>query len=158
MNELYMMMRMRVHHAHGGMLEWTSTTRSGRDGDGPPPASDIEAAADTRARARASLERHHVSRLQLLLLHEPAPAFGEHVALAAAPVRVAEAPRLARRVLQAEHEAFGVGAAVEREAALGVLLRDHQPVQLPDVARGEALVEQVLPVRLRFRAIRKAII
>uniref|UniRef100_A0A8R7VCU1 Uncharacterized protein n=1 Tax=Triticum urartu TaxID=4572 RepID=A0A8R7VCU1_TRIUA len=85
-----------------------------------------------------------VPGVEALLLDEAAPALGHDVALAAVPVGVAEAPRLAGAVLEAEQEALVGGGGVEREVLLRVLLRDHQPVQLAHVARGHDLVEHVL--------------
>jgi hypothetical protein len=88
---------------------------------------------------------------EALLPDEAAPALGEHVALAAVPVGVAEPPHLALPVLEVEEHALGGGGrlrlhrrrrALQREVLLGVLLGDHEAVELADVAGRDRLVEQ----------------
>lgn len=102
---------------------------------GAPTATDVEATS-------SALELDDVARVKFLLLHEPAPPSGEHVALATRPMRVPELPQLvARFVDEADHEATLRRLAVEGEVLLGVLLRDHQSVKLSDVTRSEELLE-----------------
>ncbi|KAF7053121.1 hypothetical protein CFC21_061107 [Triticum aestivum] len=80
----------------------------------------------------------------MLLLDVPAPALGEHVALAARPVRVPEPPWLAGLVVEGQEQALLPRVAAKREASLGVLLGDHQPVELAYIAGREGLLKQVL--------------
>lgn len=91
-------------------------------------------------------EDDEVASGEALVLDVAAPAFGEDVALAAAPVGVAEAPELASLflVLEAEEEALVGGGGGHGEVLLRVLLRDHEPVQLPDIARSQRLLEHRL--------------
>ncbi|PKA64306.1 hypothetical protein AXF42_Ash009526 [Apostasia shenzhenica] len=112
------------------------------------PGASLPAAADVEAVAvgAAAKEEDHIACVELLLLDEAAPALGEHVALAAGPVGVAEPPRLSGLVFEAQQKTLLPGLAVEREVLLRVLLRDHQPVQLPDVARRQRLLEHGLLV------------
>ncbi|CAN6352936.1 unnamed protein product, partial [Urochloa humidicola] len=112
------------------------------------PAADEEAVAGTQASAHP-LEAHDVAGVEALLLHVPAPALGEHVALAAGPVRIPEPPRLAGLVLEGQQQALlaAIAAAdptgaTKGEVPLRVLLGDHQPVELADVAGRERLLEQ----------------
>lgn len=58
------------------------------------------------------------------------------------PVGVSEAPGFSGVVLEAEEETLlGGGVAGDGEVPLGVLLRDHQPVQLSHVRWGQRLLE-----------------
>ena len=112
------------------------------------PAADEEAVTDTKAAAHP-LEAHDVTGVEALLLHVPAPALCEHVALAAGPVRVPEPPRLAGLVLEGQQQALLAAlAAAKGEIPLRVLLGDHQPVELAHVAGRQRLLEQVLPLVL----------
>ena len=86
-----------------------------------------------------------VPGVEVLLLDEATPAFGHDIALAAAPVRVAEPPGLAGAVLEAEQQAIVGGGGVQREVLLGVLLQDHQPVQLPHVGKAFFLAQSKKP-------------
>ena len=99
---------------------------------------------------------------EALLPDEAAPALGEHVALAAVPVRVPEPPHLALAVLEVEEHALACGGrrrrclrrALQREVLLGVLLGDHEAVELADVAGRDRLLEQqrARPCRRGLRA------
>jgi hypothetical protein len=112
------------------------------------PVADQEAVCDAEAAANP-LEAHDVAGVEALLLDVPAPALGEHVALAAGPVRVPEPPRLAGLVLEGHQQAFlAATTAAEREVPLCVLLGDHQPVELAHVTGREGLLEQLLPLVL----------
>jgi hypothetical protein len=119
---------------------------------GVDPALPVDEEAVARVLGGGAGEGDGVPGDEALLLDEAAPALGHDVALAAVPVGVAEAPVLAGAVLEAEEEALLVGRRVQREVLLRVLLRDHQPVELPHVARRDHLVEHVLLLhRLRLR-------
>ena len=117
----------------------------------PTPAADEEAVTGAEATAHA-LEAHDVAGVEALLLDVAAPPLGEHVALAAGPVRVPEPPRLAGLVLEGQQQALVAAVsgpvAAEREVPLRVLLGDHKAVELSHVAGRERLLEQVLPLVL----------
>ncbi|PKA57320.1 hypothetical protein AXF42_Ash002624 [Apostasia shenzhenica] len=106
----------------------------------------LTAAADVKEAAVSGLpeEEDDIAGIKLLLLDEAAPSLGEDVALAAAPVGVAEPPRPAAFILEAQQQPLLAGASVQREILLGVLFGDHQPVQLPDVARRQGLLKHGL--------------
>ena len=101
-----------------------------------------------------------VAGSEALLPDEAAPALGEHVALAAVPVRVPEPPHLALAVLKIEEHALAGGLllrrALQREVLLRVLLGHDEEAELADVARRHDLLEEQLPSpqrrRLRARA------
>lgn len=104
---------------------------------GAPTATDVEATS-------SALELDDVAGVKFLLLHEPAPPSGEHVALATRPMRVPELPQFVDRFVdEADNQAALRRLDVEGEVLLGVLLRDHQSVKLPDVTRSEELLEHV---------------
>lgn len=102
--------------------------------------------------SNAALERDNVAGIELLLLNETAPPLGHHVALAAVPVGVPEPPRLAVPVLEVQQQPLLVRRRIQRKVPLRVLLRNHQPVQLPHVARRHHFVEHVLPLRRTLSA------
>ena len=59
--------------------------------------------------ANSTLEGNHVACIQFLVFDKTAPAFCHHVALAAVPVGVTEAPGFAVTVLEVQDEALVVG-------------------------------------------------
>lgn len=96
-------------------------------------------------------EGNDVAGVEAFVFDVTAPAFGQHVALAAVPIRVTEAPVLAGFVLETQQvplvvadAAGGIVGGGQREVLLGVLLGDHQTVQLPHVARRQRLLEHRL--------------
>jgi hypothetical protein len=91
--------------------------------------------------AVTAVERDGVAGVEALLLDEAALALGHDVALAAVPIGVAEAPELTGAVLESEQQALLVGRRFQREVLRRVLLRDHQPVELPHVAGRHQPVE-----------------
>nr|GLL43453.1 ap2 erf and b3 domain-containing transcription factor rav1-like protein [Ipomoea trifida] len=113
-------------------------------GSGPIPGLPVD--VELFFRSGRSVETHNVSGFQALLLHEPAPPLGQHVALAAIPVRVPEPPYFPVGVLEVQEDSFGGdGAVLEREVLLRLLLGDHEPVQLAHVARSHGFLEEPLP-------------
>lgn len=109
----------------------------------PPPNEEALAVVS------APLEQNDVAGVEALFLHVAAPPFGQDVALAAVPVRVAEPPALAGLVLETQQQALlGAGrvSAAEGEVLLGVLLGNDEAVQLADVARRQRLLEHGLLV------------
>ncbi|WVZ10773.1 hypothetical protein V8G54_015303, partial [Vigna mungo] len=98
-----------------------------------------------------------VTGFQILFFNEPAPTFGQNVALATIPIRVAESPHFPRNVFEVQQNALrrrraNAVNALQREVLLRVLLRDHQPIQLPHVTRRNRLLEQLLPRLYKTRA------
>lgn len=110
---------------------------------------DVAAAAlavavlDEVSAAAAAGEGDGVPRGKSCGADEAAPPLGHDIALAAPPVGVAELPQRPAAVLEAQLRRPGAG---RREEPLRVLLRHHQPVELAYVARGQHLVEHVLPL------------
>lgn len=51
-----------------------------------------------------SFKQNDITSIESLLLNIAAPAFGQHVALAAVPIRVAESPALSRLVLETQQQ------------------------------------------------------
>lgn len=92
-----------------------------------------------------SVEQNDVACVEAFVFDVTAPAFGQNVTLATVPIRVTEAPALPRLVLETQQEPFRrrrvTAGRVKREVLLRVLFRDHEPVQLPDVARRQRLLE-----------------
>lgn len=83
-----------------------------------------------------TVKGNDVAGVEALVLDVSAPAFGQDVTLATVPIGVTEAPALAGLVLETQQDALGVPSpTAQREVLLCVLLRDHQTVQLPHVAR-----------------------
>lgn len=78
----------------------TANVRRRQGGIALPPAPPPDEEA-LRVDA-VTLEQNDVARVKALVLDVAAPPFGEHVALAAVPVRVAEAPTLPRLVLETQ--------------------------------------------------------
>jgi len=93
--------------------------------------------------AKATLERDNVTCIQLLLLHKTAPPFCHHIALAAVPIRISEPPHLPIPVLEIQEQTLLVRRRIKGEVLLRVLLRYHQPVQLPHIARCHHFVKHV---------------
>lgn len=91
-----------------------------------------------------TLEGHNVTGIKLLLLHKTAPPFGHHIALAAVPIRISEPPHLPIPVLEIQEQTLLVRRRIKGEVLLRVLLRYHQPVQLPHIARCHHFVKHVL--------------
>jgi len=127
--------------------------RPRRHGGGSVAEADIDIAAaaaalavavldEVAAAASAAGEGDGVPRGKSRGADEAAPPLGHDVALAAPPVGVPELPQRAAAVLEAQLRP-GAGS---REEPLRVLLRHHQPVELANVARGQHLVEHVLPL------------
>lgn len=110
-----------------------ATTAILRRGPTPPPPYEQALIV-----VPVTLEHNDITGVEALLLHVAAPPFGQHVALAAVPIRVPEAPALAGLVLEAKQQAR---VAAEREVLLGVLFRDDEAVELADVAGGQWLFE-----------------
>jgi len=103
------------------------------------------------------VEANRVTGFQILLFNEPAPTFGQNVTLATVPIRVAEPPHFPPNVFEVQQNALrrrGADAvnALQRKVLLRVLLRDHQPVQLPHVARRDRLLEELLTRLHKTRA------
>lgn len=116
---------------------------TGRRLPSPPPTDEEPVGVGAVA-----VEEDDVPGVEALVLDEAAPALGEDIALAAAPVGVAEPPPLPGLVLEAQQLRR---LADQREVLLRVLLGYHQPVQLPHVARRQRLLEHRLPLRGRRR-------
>lgn len=87
-----------------------------------------------------SVEQNDVACVEAFVFDVTAPAFGQNVTLATVPIRVTEAPTLPGLVLETQQQPLR-RRRVEREVLLRVLFRNHEPVQLPDVARRQRLLE-----------------
>lgn len=74
--------RARLTHRCSSVVN-CSSSRGGACTAPPPPPYKEAFAVQTVA-----LEQHHVAGVQPLLLHEPAPPFRQHVALATVPIRI----------------------------------------------------------------------
>jgi len=94
--------------------------------------------------AKPTLEGDGVTCIQLLLLHETAPPLCHHIALAAVPIRISEPPHLPIPVLEIQEQTLLVRRRIKGEVLLRVLLRYHQPVQLPHIARCHHFLKHVL--------------
>jgi hypothetical protein len=102
---------------------------------------------------RRPVEGHSVTGSDALLPDEASPTLGEHVALAAVPVRVPEPPHLPLAILEVEEHALagGGGVPLPREVLLGVMLGHDEPVQLADVAGRDNFLKKLLPCPRRRR-------
>lgn len=90
-------------------------------------------------------KENDVASIEALVLDVTAPAFGQNVALATIPVRVTEPPALSALVLETQRHPLALPSRLsQRQVLLRVLLRDHQSVQLPHVARRQWLLEHRL--------------
>lgn len=87
-----------------------------------------------------SVEQNDVACVEAFVFDVTAPSFGQNVTLATVPIRVTEAPTLPGLVLETQQQPLR-RRRVEREVLLRVLFRNHEPVQLPDVARRQRLLE-----------------
>ena len=87
-----------------------------------------------------SVEQNDVASVEAFVFDVTAPSFGQNVTLATVPIRVTEAPTLPGLVLETQQQPLR-RRRVEREVLLRVLFRNHEPVQLPDVARRQRLLE-----------------
>lgn len=103
-----------------------------------------------------TVEGDNIAGVEFLVLDKSTPSSGYDIALAAAPVRVAETPYLSicPILLEVEEKPLVRGGGVlvenvpcgplERKVFLSVLLGNDQAIKFSNVARGDYLVEHVL--------------
>lgn len=91
--------------------------------------------------------------MQTLLLHKSAPSFGQHITLATVPVRIPEPPRFSISILEIHQNSITAAVMIILKMFLGMLLRDHQPVQLSNIARRHGFLEKLLPLNQADKAV-----